>query len=135
MRIQPWNLFFLAEFIFYCGIRGFFKRRTKENEKITRRMDVTEKILLPLVGVGSLGLPLLYLFTPWLGFADYRLPAGVPWCGTALLTAALWLFWRAHSDLDRNWSVTLEVRKGHELVTAGVYRAVRHPMYVSIFLW
>jgi protein-S-isoprenylcysteine O-methyltransferase Ste14 len=47
---------------------------------------------------------------------------------------ALWLFWRSHTDLGRNWSVTLEVRKGHQLVSNGVYRSIRHPMYASIWL-
>jgi len=51
------------------------------------------------------------------------------------MLAALWLFWRSHADLGRNWSYTLEVRKGHELITRGVYRTIRHPMYASIWLW
>ena len=40
-----------------------------------------------------------------------------------------------HADLGQNWSVTLELRKGHQLVKQGVYRSVRHPMYSSIWLW
>jgi len=35
-----------------------------------------------LVFVGSIILPALYLFTPGLGFADYRLPAFVPGAGS-----------------------------------------------------
>ena len=45
------------------------------------------------------------------------------------------MFWRSHSDLGQNWSISLELRKGHELVTRGVYAAVRHPMYAAILLW
>jgi protein-S-isoprenylcysteine O-methyltransferase Ste14 len=48
---------------------------------------------------------------------------------------AIWLFWRSHADLGLNWSMTLEMRKDHELVTRGVYRRVRHPMYAAIFLF
>ena len=33
-----------------------------------------------------------------------------------------------------NWSVTLEVKESHRLVTAGVYRRIRHPMYSALFL-
>jgi len=51
------------------------------------------------------------------------------------MVLALWLFYRSHADLGRNWSVTLEVRKGHELVQQGVYRSIRHPMYASIWIW
>ena len=130
-----WNLVFLAGFIVYVGIRGFYKQRTKGNELVVRRVDGVEKALMIIVIPGGLLLPVIYLFTPWLAFADYRLPAGAPWCGVLLMAAALWLFWRSHADLGQNWSVTLEVRKGHHLIAQGVYRSIRHPMYASIWLW
>ena len=37
--------------------------------------------------------------------------------------------------LGRNWSITLEIRDSHRLVTDGLYRYVRHPMYTSFWLW
>lgn len=135
MRVQPWNVVFLAGFLVYLGIRGRFARRTRDNVKTVRRVDAVEKVLLVLVAIGSLLLPILYLFTPWLAFADYPLPAAAPWCGAVLMPAALVLFYRSHADLGPNWSATLELRKGHTLVTHGVYRSVRHPMYASILLW
>ncbi len=55
--------------------------------------------------------------------------------GMIILAMAVWLFWRSHADLGRNWSPSLELREGHELVTEGVYRSVRHPMYASMWLW
>jgi protein-S-isoprenylcysteine O-methyltransferase Ste14 len=88
-----------------------------------------------LVFVGNLLLPAVYLATPWLAFADVHLPAGVWSAGIAVLAAALLLFWRAHVDLGSNWSQMLELRKGHELVTSGVYRRCRHPMYAAILLF
>jgi protein-S-isoprenylcysteine O-methyltransferase Ste14 len=135
MIIQPWNLVFLVGFIAYTAIRGVFARRTRANENALSRVDGLDRTLLVMVIGGSLLLPVVYLFTPWLRFADYRLPAFAPWCGAAVMLAALWLFWRSHADLGQNWSVTLEVRKGHQLIRRGVYRRVRHPMYASIFLF
>jgi protein-S-isoprenylcysteine O-methyltransferase Ste14 len=55
--------------------------------------------------------------------------------GAILMTLAIWLFWRSHADLGRNWSPSLQLREGHELVTEGVYRHIRHPMYASEWLW
>ncbi len=135
MMIQPRNVVFLVGFIAYLGIRHEFGRRTRANEKVVRGMDALEKFLLFNVIAGSLVLPAVYLFSPWLEFADYRQPAFAPWCGTAFMLAALWLFWRSHADLGVNWSVTLELRKDHQLVTHGVYRLIRHPMYASIWLF
>ncbi|HXN65799.1 MAG TPA: protein-S-isoprenylcysteine O-methyltransferase [Candidatus Acidoferrales bacterium] len=133
MRIQPWNLVFLIGLIIYLGIRYFFARQTRGNEKAVSRKG-WDGILMAIVSVGTLLLPALYLFTPWLAFADYRLPAWAPWCGAVMMCFAIWLFWRSHADLGRNWSVTLEVRKDHQLISHGVYRSIRHPMYAAIWL-
>jgi len=135
MPIQPWNAVFLVAFIAYLGIRGVFIRRTKGNEITVSRADSHDRLLLSTVMLSNLLLPFVYLFTPFLAFADYRLPSFAPWCGLASMLASLWLFWRSHADLGQNWSVTLELRKGHELVRHGVYRSIRHPMYAAIWLF
>ncbi|MEQ2005758.1 MAG: protein-S-isoprenylcysteine O-methyltransferase [Limisphaerales bacterium] len=132
---QPWNAVFFAGFLFYLGIRVKFARRVKGNELTVRRVDTQEKVLLVFTIVGSTLPVILYLFTSWLGFADYQLPGLAPWCGVVVMLVALWLFWRSHADLGLNWSVTLEIRKEHQLITNGVYRSIRHPMYASIWLF
>jgi len=48
---------------------------------------------------------------------------------------SLWLLWRAHVDLGRNWSPSPEILETHSLVTEGVYRRIRHPMYAAHMLW
>ncbi len=40
----------------------------------------------------------------------------------------------ARRTLADNWSNTVELKKGHELVTKGVYGYVRHPIYLGIWL-
>jgi protein-S-isoprenylcysteine O-methyltransferase Ste14 len=133
--LQPWNIVFLLGFLVYYGIRYRFAKRLSGTETTLSRFDRQDKCLLSIVAIGSLLLPVLYLFTPLLSFADYRLPAFVPWCGVVVMLAALWLFWRSHTDLGRNWSVSLELRKDHQLIRQGVYRSIRHPMYASIWLF
>lgn len=133
--LQPWNVVFFAGFVAYLGIRHVFQKRTKGEKKAVSRIDSLEKILLIAVITSGLLLPVLYLFTPLLAFADYRLPVFVPYLGTSIMVASLWLFWRSHTDLGQNWSISLELREDHQLVTHGVYRSIRHPMYASIWLW
>lgn len=38
-------------------------------------------------------------------------------------------------DLGHNWSATLRIRPEHSLITHGVYRRIRHPMYTAHLLW
>jgi protein-S-isoprenylcysteine O-methyltransferase Ste14 len=135
MRIHFGTVVYLVGLVIYVAIRGVFGGRTKGNQKAVSRGDALDRTLVSLVFIGNIVLPALYLFTAWLEFADHRQPMVVPWCGAVVMVVALWLFWRAHVDLGLNWSITLEMRKDHELITRGVYRRVRHPMYAAIFLF
>lgn len=40
-----------------------------------------------------------------------------------------------HADFGSNWSVSLELRSTHRLVTHDVQRLVRHPMYAAFILF
>jgi protein-S-isoprenylcysteine O-methyltransferase Ste14 len=131
---HPSAAFFFVGFVIYTATRAVYARRIRGMAKAHRQVDRLEKGLLLLVIPSSLLLPLLYLFTPLLWFADYRLPPAAQWCGAGLMFVALWLFWRSHADLGLNWSPTLELRQEHTLVTSGVYRWIRHPMYAAISL-
>ena len=133
--MEPWNIVFLIGFIIYVVIRGIFEQKSKGNEQLVSRTDRRELLLMVIVALGTMVLPILYLFTSLLRFANYRLPVFLPWVGAVLMVAALWLFWRSHSDLGKHWSRTLEIQKGHQLVRHGVYRLVRHPMYAAIWLF
>ena len=70
---------------------------------------------------------------PLLG--DYPFAPAQGWVGLALTIAAMALFALTHRDLGRSWSMSLDTRADHVLVTTGVYARVRHPMYSAFFLW
>ena len=99
-------------------------------------VDVLEKVLLFLVFLGMIILPLVFLATPAFDFAnlDHPVPDEVAYIGTVLMAIGAFVFYRSHADLGLNWSATLEVREEHHLVTRGVYRLMRHPMYSALFL-
>lgn len=86
------------------------------------------------VSIGGFLVPLVYVFTPLFSFANYSLPLWVGLTGGVVLGLANWVFWKSHKDLGSNWSPTLEIREKHTLVTNGIYRRIRHPMYLSIWL-
>ena len=96
---------------------------------VVDRRTVRERILLALLSVGVGALPLIYIFTPWLNFANYRLPSWAGWTGAAIFAIGLWVLWCAHAALGRYWSDSVQLRQGHQLVTSGIYRYIRHPMY------
>jgi protein-S-isoprenylcysteine O-methyltransferase Ste14 len=80
-------------------------------------------------------LPLIWVATPLFEFADYPLHPLPLLVGTLCLALGLWLFHRSHKDLGTNWSITLEVREKHQLIVHGLYRWVRHPMYLALLVF
>jgi protein-S-isoprenylcysteine O-methyltransferase Ste14 len=135
MPAHPFHLVFLAGFVVYLSIRHKFMTYTRGRERVVNRCGTCERALLGIVTVGTMLLPMVAVFTNWLRFADYRLPLPVQIAGTVVMVLALWLFWRSHADLDLNWSMTLDVREGHQIVSHGVYSRIRHPMYAAIWLF
>jgi protein-S-isoprenylcysteine O-methyltransferase Ste14 len=75
----------------------------------------------------SFFLPLLWVFKPIFRFADYPLhpvPFGL---GVLCFVVGLWIFYLSHRHLGEFWSITLEVREKHRLITEGIYRRIRIP--------
>jgi len=115
--------------------RKWYARPNKRQDVADNRRSWPDMLLVALGAAGIFILPLLCAVTDRLDFADYPLPAWAGWCGAGVFAAALWLLWRSHVDLGRNWSPIPQVRKDHSLVTQGVYRRIRHPMYAAHWLW
>ncbi len=133
MTTPPSSCAFIAFTAAYLAIRGVFIRRARKQHK-TDKGDARDRALVALVGLGQIALPLLFVWTPLLDVADRAQPSACLPLGALAMAAGLWLFWRSHVDLGENWSVTLEIDAQHRLVTRGVYRFVRHPMYTSFFV-
>jgi protein-S-isoprenylcysteine O-methyltransferase Ste14 len=136
LPLTPPGAFFLASAVAYQAIRIVFAARARRaggGAKFSKAPG-WDRVLIALVGLGQFVLPAQFLFTPGLGAADVALPAACFPLGGLVTLAGLWLFWRAHADLGESWSVTLELNREHRLVTRGVYRRMRHPMYASFLV-
>lgn len=101
--------------------------------------SVTESLILLLTFLGMFVLPLIYLFSPWLDFANYTVSGWLQplltTLGSILFLLAIWLLWRTHGDLASNFSPAVELHKNHKLITTGVFQRMRHPMYSAHLLW
>ena len=125
---------FLLALVVEMVIRAPLNKKRKQEKMSERRVTNQEMTILGLLSLGGFFIPVIYAVTNWLDFANYELPVWAGWLGVVLLTAALYIFWRAHTDLGLNWSPTLEIREKHELITRGIYGIIRHPMYASQWL-
>lgn len=136
--LRFFNALYVLGIIAEIVIRAPYDRLRRKNLIAVDRVSTTERSVIGLLFLGLLLLPMAYMLTPWLRRADYRLGPRAQRLtgalGALLLTAALWVFWRAHADLGANWSPSLQIREEHTLVSRGIYQYVRHPMYLSQWL-
>jgi len=132
------NAVYVTGFVIGSIVRGFFTRRYRRRKPGDVRSGTADGLLLGLASIG-MAMPIIFLATSWLDFADYYLPL---WgdrvtvaAGGVIFAAAIVLLWRSHADLGRNWSFRLETQADQTLVTQGVYGRIRHPMYAAHLLW
>ena len=115
-------------------MRSIHTTKYRTLKTILDKKTSLDLVLLALSGIGML-IPLVFIFSSILDFANYSLPNWIGWIGALLFSQAIWLLWRSHADLGRNWTPILGIRNGHNLVTEGVYKYIRHPMYAAHILW
>jgi protein-S-isoprenylcysteine O-methyltransferase Ste14 len=131
----------IAKLLWWAGIIGWYviryphQRRSRATPVAARRERVRDSMLLAVSFTGLFIVPVIWVTSGAPRVADYAFQPALAWLGAAAFAAALYGFYRTHRDLGRSWSVTLEIRQTHQLVTTGVYRHVRHPMYAAFFLW
>jgi protein-S-isoprenylcysteine O-methyltransferase Ste14 len=116
-------------------IRIPHERRSKRTPISRSARGVRELVLLTISFSGLGLLPMIYIATGFPRFANYPFQPLLAWIGAVVAVATLVLFHATHRALGRNWSVSLDLRESHRLVTEGVYRYVRHPMYSAFWLW
>lgn len=128
------QIVWFGELVAWFIIRYPFERRAKKVRVIKSLFGWRESGLLALAFVGLFIIPLIYALSGFPASLDRPVVPAIAILGVATLCAALLLFYRSHADLGRNWSISLELRNEHRLVTTGIYRIIRHPMYSSFFL-
>lgn len=134
--MNPWfgKAAFLVCFVAFCVIRTPHGKRHSKVAIVENRKGALEIWLLVSATLGTVIIPIVWVSSSLLEFAEYELLPAVYWPGIVVMLLGLWLFHRSHVDLGTNWSVTLQMRENHALITNGVYAKIRHPMYSSMFL-
>jgi protein-S-isoprenylcysteine O-methyltransferase Ste14 len=131
--MSPWfaKAVILLASIAIVVIRAPHGQRSRTVPVAKSKKGALETILLAIAWT-SFFLTLIWAATPLLAFADYPLFPAPFAAGTLFLVFGLWLLYSSHADLGTNWSITLQIREKHHLVTHGVYRWSRHPMYLAL---
>lgn len=123
------------------GISTYFRRKADRDsgEKLSRSADGT--VMMTIIRMGGLILwlsPLVYLINPaWMAWSKVGLPDWVRWLGFGIgIVCVLGIYW-LFSSIGSGITPVSATRKEHKLVTNGIYKYIRHPLYTfgsSMFL-
>jgi protein-S-isoprenylcysteine O-methyltransferase Ste14 len=116
------------------GTSGYYRRRARQgSETIARRREGGFFLALRALVALLLFLPVVaYVAIPaWMTWAAFELPAWLRWLGAVVgvltIPAVSWVL----RSLGHNVSETVLTKREHQLVTAGPYQWVRHPLYTT----
>ncbi len=109
--------------------------RTVSERIFTDRTERGLNAVWVALGTPLLAATFLFIFMPTLvPWTAIPLPAWLRWAGAAAGITAVCLIAVVHAELGKNFSPTLRLRPNHSLVTTGLYRWARHPMYAAYLL-
>lgn len=130
------NIFrILAALVLFTGIgiSSYFRRKADKDsgEKISRKVDGTP--MMVAIRIGGLMLwfsPLAYLINPqWMAWSKLGLSEWVRWLGVGIGVLCVFGIYWLFSSIGSGITPTSATRTEHKLVTNGIYRYIRHPLY------
>ena len=114
-------------FCLYWQIKAANTKTTQRLEPAASRILRVFIFLIAIVLLSTTRIPL-----PWLYLQLWPVGFWPFWLGAAVTIAGLLFAVWAREHLGSNWSRSVTIKRGHELITTGPYAVVRHPIYTGI---
>ena len=73
-------------------------------------------------------------FPPVLSWSFVSIPSWLHWTGLIMLLCATCLLFFLFRAIGKNITDTVGIKQGHEFITSGPYRYIRHPLYSASIL-
>jgi protein-S-isoprenylcysteine O-methyltransferase Ste14 len=114
-------------FLLYWQIKAVNTKSTQRLEPTSSRLFRVFIFLIAIVLLMTTRIPL-----PWLYLQLWPTGLWPFWLGAIIMIVGLLFAVWARQHLGSNWSRSVTIKQGHELITTGPYAVVRHPIYTGI---
>ena len=125
---------YLLAFIAAIFIRKYFTAKFKPEKEQLKESSFLDKLFLGLMGVTML-LPVIKIWVDFFPFANYNSMIFWQWAGIMIFLTGIYLLYRSHVDLGKNWNPEVAINMEQNIVITGIYAKIRHPMYTAHILW
>jgi protein-S-isoprenylcysteine O-methyltransferase Ste14 len=133
----PFHTAFLLVLLVIVGIRMYFSGYADAVSGVrqTTKGEGAFRLLRPLLGIPVLAGFLAYaVWPPLMAWSQFPLQPELRWSGLLIAIAGIALLVWVQKHLSRNFTGTVQIRPGGNVVQTGPYKYVRHPMYWSFLL-
>ena len=113
----------------YWWISSRKVKPTARKQSIPSRLAYVVPLALALYLLSADGVPLAVLRERFIPRATWI----SAFAATLTVAGLLFTVW-ARRHIGANWSASVTIKEGHELVTTGPYAMVRHPIYTGLML-
>lgn len=108
---------------------------TRQKIVFRRVGKIRNGLLWPLGSLAAIA-SVVYIISPaQMRWSEASLPVGLRWIGVFLGAITVLLFLSIHKALGDNWAMPGVITDRQTLVTSGPYRWIRHPMYMTLYVW
>src|SRR5579872_2851615 len=114
-------------FLIYWQIKAIDTKTTQRLEPASSRIFRVLIFLIAIVLLSTTRIPL-----PWLYVQLWPTGLWPFWLGAGITSAGILFAIWAREYLGRNWSRSVTIKQGHELISTGPYALARHPIYTGI---
>ena len=120
-----WIAFLLYWQIIWVKVAG-----AKTNQRLEPAVSRIVRALVFLIAIVLLSTTFIPLH--WLYYQLWPYGLWPFWIGAAVTSGGLLFAVWARQHLGSNWSRSVTIKQGHELIATGPYALVRHPIYTGI---
>ena len=126
---------FIVILVVISIIRIYYGKHRLTTKYIKSIHPILERINSYLVSFGMIIFPLLNIFLSTFDKFKFYVPYYFKIFSGVMLFLATIIFYLSHKELADNWSPFVEVKERQKLIKTGIYRYIRHPMYLSMWLF